>query len=301
MNIVDLKTKKTDFEIFKKEIENSRVVALGECAHFVRQFWGLRQYLFEYLHEKCGFSFFAMEFGFAEGYRLEKWIKSEGDINKLSEYSEAAAKWGALETMRWLRENNKANNNTIRFAGIDIPEAGGTIIPALSPLQAYIKKVDNTLETKLIEITEIASSFSYFSSVKSIAKWKNISFAEQHKLFVELNKIRLCFEVMKSDYIQLSGQEEYDIAFRLLETAITTVYILSAVSAPELPAEGSIENFLVENGYKDILTFISFQNEETEIRCFRSQSAYINTSSIKETFNGMFSIPQISLDKTIEF
>ena len=36
-----------------------------------------------------------------------------------------------------------------------------------------------------------------------------------------------------------------------------------------LPAKESIENFLIENGYKD-------------------RSAFINTSSIKETFNGTF-------------
>jgi erythromycin esterase len=400
MNIVDFETRKTDFEYLIKTIGNSRVVALGECAHFVREFWELRQHLFEYLHKKCGFNFFALEFGFAEGYRLEKWIKGEGDINKLSDYSEAASKWGALETMRWLREYNNANKNTIRFAGIDIPEAGGTIIPALLPLQAYIRKVDNSLETKLAETIEIASNFSDLSSVKSIAKWKNISPTEQNKLFAELNKIRLRFEVMENDYIHLSSHNEYDIAFRFLETAIATVYTLSAISdtglpfdisirekfmansvlwhlnhsepdtrivvfahnnhiqkthvqygdykvcypmgfylnkdlgkdytafgltttdnhIPDmdltdtspvgfnvvdkeigLPAEGSIENFLLEKGYKDKMAFTNFHNENKEIRCFRSQSAYINTFSIKETFDGMFSIPHISLDKTIGF
>ena len=401
-NIVDLGTKKTDFECLKKAIGNSRVIALGECAHFVREFWGLRRHLFEYLHEKCGFNFFVMEFGFAEGYRLEKWIKGEGDINKLSEYSEAAAKWGAAETMLWLREYNIKNK--IRFAGIDIPEAGGTIIPALSPLQEYIKKVDNSLETKLTEITEIANKFSDLSSVKSIIKWKNISLTEQYKLFAELNKMKLRFEAMENDYIQRSSREEYDKAFRLLETAAVTVYILQSCvetssgtglpcdmsirekfmansviwhfnrSEPDtrmvvfahnnhiqktpveygdykvafpmgfylnkylgndyaafaltttdhhipemdltdilpvgfkvvdkeigLPAKGSIENFLIEKGYKDKLAFINVQTEEKEIRCFRSQSAYINTSSIKETFNGIFSVPHISLDKTIGF
>ncbi|MCL2144755.1 MAG: erythromycin esterase family protein [Endomicrobia bacterium] len=396
MNIVDLSAKKADLECLKKAIGSSRVVALGECAHFVREFWELRQHLFEYLHEKCGFNFFAMEFGFAEGYRLEKWIKGEGDKTKLSDYSEAAAKWGASETMLWLREYNNTNKNKIRFAGIDIPEAGGTIIPALSPLQDYIKKADNSLEAKLNEIIEIANNFSDLSSLKSIVKWKNISTEKQHKLFAELNKMRLRFEAMENDYVQLSSQEEYDAAFRLLETAAVTVYMLQSCvemssgtglpydmsirekfmadsvlwhlnhSEPDariavfahnnhiqktpvqygeykyvypmgsylnkylgkdyaafaltttddhipemvltdaspvgfnvvdkeigLPAKGSIENFLTENGYKDKPAFINFQTEEKEIHCFRSQSAYISTSSIKETFNGVFSIPKI--------
>ena len=404
MNIVDLGTKVIDLEYFKKAIGNSRVIALGECAHFVREFWELRQYLFEYLHEKCEVNFFIMEFGFAEGYRLEKWITGEGDINKLSDYSEAAAKWGAAETMLWLRSYNTKNKNKIRFAGMDISEAGGTIIPALRSLQEYIKKVDNSLEAKLTEVTEIANMFSDLSSVKSITKWKNISLTEQYKLFAELNKMKLRFEAMENDYIQQSGQEEYDVTVRLLQTAIITVYILQSCvemssgtglpcdmsireklmadnviwhfnrsepdtrivvfahnnhiqktpiqygdykvacpmgfylnrylgndyaafaltttdnHIPEMvltdgapvgfkvvdkeighPAKGSIENCLIENGYKDKLAFINFKIEEKEIRCFRSQSAYINTSSIKETFNGIFSVPQISLNNTIEF
>src|SRR5690606_29999428 len=102
---------------------NNRVVALGEQAHFVREYWELRQRLFRFLHEECGFNLFVMEFGFAEGFQLEKWIQGEGDKNKLSDYSESASKWGASETMSWLREYNSANKNKIRFAGIDIPEA----------------------------------------------------------------------------------------------------------------------------------------------------------------------------------
>jgi len=404
MNIVDISTKKIDLDCFKEAIGHSRVVALGECAHFVREFWEFRQYLFEYLHEKCGFNFFVMEFGFAEGYRLEKWIRGEGDETKLSDYSEAAAKWGAAETMLWLREYNIKNKNKIRFAGIDIPEAGGTIIPALSPLHEYIRKTDNSLNAKLTEITEIANKFSDLSSVKSVAKWKNISLTEQYQLFAELNKMKLRFEAMENDYVQMSSQEEYDVAVRLLETAIATVYILQSCvemssgtglpcdmsirekfmadsvlwhfnrsepdtrivvfahnnhiqktpvqygdykvacpmgfylnkylgndyaafaltttdrHIPEMdltdaspvgfnvvdkeighPAKGSIENFLIENGYEDKSAFINFQTRENEIRCFRSQSAYISTSSIKETFNGIFSIPQISIDKTIGF
>ena len=402
MNIIELNANRLNLESFAKAIETSRVVALGECAHFVPEFWELRQRLFEYLHEKCGFYFFVMEFGFAEGFRLNKWIQGEGDKTKLSDYSETAAKWGAAETMLWLREYNAQNNNKIRFTGIDIPEAGGTIIPALLPLQEYIRKVDNSIDKNLTEIIEIANKFSDMSSVKAIAKWKNIPLIEQYKLFADLNRMKLRFRAMNYDYVQQSNENAYFLAVRFLETAIATVYMLQSCAEmlsgaglhcdmsirekymadsviwhldntdyartiifahnnhiqktpvqygdnkvaypmgfylnhyigsdytafaltttdshiPEmelddaspvgfnvvdkeigLPPKGSVENYLIENGFKDKLAFIDFQNETNEISCFRSQSAYINTSSIKETFNGIFSIPRIS-NKSINF
>lgn len=339
---------------------------------------------------------------------MEKWIKGAGDRGGLADYSEVAAKWGAAGTMLWLRDYNAANENEIRFAGIDIPEAGGTIMPALSPLRDYLRKVDASLEIRLADLTEIAENFSDLSSTKAISKWKNISSSNQDKLYAGLNKIRLRFEAMEMDYVQLSNQTDYDIAFRHLKTAITTVYVLQAsgemfsgtglpldlsvrekfmadsvlwhlnrsdpntrmvvfahnnhiqktpvqygeyvVANPMgfylnrhlgkdycslgltttdnhipdmdldtkspvgfnvidkeigLPVKGSVENLLVEKGFGDKISFVNLKNQEMkgqeEIHCLRSQGSYITTPSIKETFDGLFSIPRISLDKSIEF
>jgi len=392
----------------KELVKNSRVVALGEGAHFIREYWEFRQHLFQFLHEECGFNFFTMEFGFVEGFKLNEWINDAGDKSRLADYSESAFKWGAAETMKWLREYNADNQRRISFAGIDISEAGGTILPALLQIHDYLKKVDS-LEALIPDLIEIAESFSDLSSIKAINKWKNISPQNQYKLYAEMNKIKLRFLTLKHLYVQASSEVEYEIAFRFLETAITTIYVLQASadmfsgtglpfdmsarekfmadsimwhlrhSAPDtrivvfahnnhiqktpvqygdyvtaypmgfylneylgtdyatigltttdtripdmdldnsssvgfkivskkvgLPVVGSIENLLVEHGNKNKLSFIdlksSRQSQELEkIYYFRSQSAYITTSSIQKTFDGLVSIPQISLDKSIRF
>ena len=43
--------------------------------------------------------------------------------------------------MKWLRQFNLENGSDIQFAGIDIPEAGGTIMPALEPVYEYTLKL----------------------------------------------------------------------------------------------------------------------------------------------------------------
>lgn len=391
----------------KELVKNVRVVALGEGAHFIREYWELRQRVFQFLHEECGFDFFVMEFGFVEGFKLAEWINGAGEKGRLWKYSESAAKWGALDTMNWLREYNAENQYKIRFAGIDVSEAGGTILPALLSIHKYLKKVDNSLETLITNLIGIAENFSDLSSTKAINKWKNISLQNQYKLYAELNKIKLRFYTMKHLYVQASSEREYEIIFRYLETAITTIYILQAsaemfsgtglpfdmsvrekfmadsimwhlkhsesdtrivvfahnnhiqktpvqygdyitaypmgfyldeylgtdyvsigltttdthipdmeldesssvgfkVANKEIgqPVVGSIENLLIENENNDKLSFIDLKNnkqakEFESINCFRSQSAYITTSSIQKTFDGLISIPQISLDKSV--
>jgi len=52
---------------------NARVIAFGEGAHFMKEFWTIRQRLFKYFHQRHGFDLFAMEFGFAEGFTLQIW------------------------------------------------------------------------------------------------------------------------------------------------------------------------------------------------------------------------------------
>lgn len=393
----------------KELVKNSRVISLGEGAHFIREYWEIRQHLFQFLHEECGFNFFAMEYGFVEGFRLAEWINGAGNKDKLSDYGESASKWGASNTMNWLRVYNADNHSQIRFAGIDISEAGGTILPALLPIREYLKKVDNSLETLISDLIKIAETFSDLASTKAINKWKNISLQNQYKLYAELNKIKLRFCTMKHLYVQASSETEYEIMFRYLETAITTTYVLQAStdmfsgtglpfdmsvrekfmadsvlwhlkhSEPDtklvifahnnhiqkmpvqygnyvtaypmgfylneylktdyvsigltttdthipdmdlddsfsvgfkvvnkevgFPAVGSIEGLLIENGNKDNLSFIDLKNskqtkEFEKVNCFRSQSAYITTSSIQKTFDGLISIPKISLDESVKF
>ena len=47
-------------------VGDARVVAVGEGAHFVSEYWTLRHQIIRLLHERAGFDFVAMEFGVGE-------------------------------------------------------------------------------------------------------------------------------------------------------------------------------------------------------------------------------------------
>ncbi|HEX9334591.1 MAG TPA: hypothetical protein VF892_01850 [Pseudonocardiaceae bacterium] len=61
-----------------KAIGDARVVAIGESAHYNREFYELRHRLLRYLVERHGFSAYAMETGFVEGWLTDDWVRIGG-------------------------------------------------------------------------------------------------------------------------------------------------------------------------------------------------------------------------------
>ena len=228
---------------------NARVIAFGEGAHFIKEFWTIRQRLFKYFHQRHGFDLFAMEFGFAEGFTLQKWINGEGSENSLETYSKAAADWGAADTMKWLRRYNTQRKSTVRFAGIDLPEAAGTLLPALLPVYDYVEKVEPLLCAELEEAITISRQFAGLSSVVSADKWKKLSARKQSRLTAILNRIYLRLQSLKYYYINKSSAFDYETALNELEAAVCTDYMIRSVAASSqaLPLDMSVRECFMAN------------------------------------------------------
>ena len=231
-----------DLSPLSEIMENARIIAVGEGAHFMKEFWTIRQRLFKYFHQRHGFDIFAMEFGFAEGFTLRKWINGEGSENSLESYSKAAAEWGAADTMKWLRQYNERQGFTINFAGIDIPEAAGDLLPALLPFYEYVEKVEPALCAELEEAIAISGKFAGLSAVVSAYKWKELPEREQCRLTAILNKVYLRLQSLKPCYINRSSVFDYEAALHELRAAICADYMIrsTADSTLALPLDMSV-------------------------------------------------------------
>jgi erythromycin esterase len=239
-----------DLAVLSRIAGKARVVAVGEGAHFMKEYWTTRQALFAYFHEKHHFNIFAMEFGFAEGFTLNKWIGGEGGETELEKYSETAANWGAGETVKWLRQYN-ASVQDIYFAGIDVPEAAGSLLSALLPFYEYAIHVEPQLETSLNEAISISQQFASLSSVTAAIKWKKLSAAQQDRLTAILSQVRLRLESLSSYYIAKSSQWNYAVALQQLEAAICAEYMIRSVAlagaSQALPVDASVREYFMAN------------------------------------------------------
>jgi erythromycin esterase len=80
-----------DLEWLDQAIGDARVVAIGESAHYNRGFYRLRHRLLRYLVERHGFSAYAMESGFTEGWLTDNWARGGEDNRHPDQLSQALA------------------------------------------------------------------------------------------------------------------------------------------------------------------------------------------------------------------
>ena len=220
-----------DLEPLRDLVGAARVVAIGENAHFLREFTCARQRLTRFLVERCGFSAFAFEFGFSEAFALDAWVRGAGSEADLSHVSEAASAWGSGDLMRFLRRLNTGAEHQVRLLGIDIPEAGGSLLPALLPVAGYLRDVDADIVPLAEEAIATAERFASGSGASAAPAWAKLDGAEQDGLTAALTRLLLRFRSLEPLYVERSNRYDYDVALRRLEAAAHADYMLRAMTA----------------------------------------------------------------------
>ncbi|MFI0716394.1 erythromycin esterase family protein [Streptomyces inhibens] len=222
-----------DLEGLREIIGEARVVAIGEGAHFVEEFSRARQRVLRFLAERCGFTVFAMEFGFSEAFPLDRWLQGDGDDGDLATVSRAAAEWGAADLMQWLRHHNSTSKHPLRFAGIDVPEAGGALRPALEPVADYLREVDPDALRLVDTVLEVSDRFlkGCGSGAAAGPAWAGLPAAEQNELTAVLARLLLRLRAAEPLYVSRSSQSRFDIAQRRVEAACHTDYMFQAMNA----------------------------------------------------------------------
>ena len=110
---------------------------------------------------------------------IDAWVQGAGADGDLDQLSESAIPWGVRETLQWLREHNRTAPRPVRFVGIDVPEAGGSLLPALTPLADYLSHVDPDALPLLQAAIQIAGRFACRSMVLAAPVWARLGKAEQ--------------------------------------------------------------------------------------------------------------------------
>ena len=137
-----------DLAWLDKAIGDARVVAIGESAHYNRESYQLRHRLLRYLVERHGFSAYAMESGFVEGWLTDSWVRdgeeSTGDPEQLSHVmangiTSLMGLWTEMRThLEWMRQHNRTASHPVGFYGIDLPGSIVSPLPGLDAVTAYL-------------------------------------------------------------------------------------------------------------------------------------------------------------------
>lgn len=190
----------------------------------------MRERILRFLVERCGFTVLAFEYGFSEGFNLDAWAQGEGTGDDLSAHLAAAVPVGLDEPLRWIRRHNRTASPPVHFAGIDIPAAGGSLLPALAPVADYLRHIDPETLPAVETAMRIAESFAGGSGAVAAPAWARLATAEQDALSSTLTRLLIRFRSLEPLYVSRSDQHSYEIAQRRLEGACHADYTFRAMA-----------------------------------------------------------------------
>ncbi|MER7722433.1 erythromycin esterase family protein [Streptomyces sp. NPDC096323] len=220
-----------DLEPLRDVLDGTRVVALGEHSHFIAEFAAMRQRLLRFLVERCGFTVLAFEYGFGEAISVDSWAQGQGADGDLSTLLASSVPIGLPDPVRFIRRHNHTAATPVRFAGIDIPAAGGSLLPALTPVADYLSRTDPETLPALRSAITIAASFAGDSAAAAAPAWARLAPTEQDTLSALLARLLIRFRSLKPLYVSRGDQHSYDTALRCLEGACYGDYTFRAMAA----------------------------------------------------------------------
>ncbi|MER7015613.1 erythromycin esterase family protein [Saccharopolyspora sp. NPDC000359] len=179
---------------FGDVVGDARVVAVGENNHYIREFGLLRSEVVRFLVGELGFGVVALESGFAEGLLVDAWINGgAGELESVARDGFTFRHGDAVEVqelVRWLREHNSAGGR-VRFAGVDVPGSGGSVLPALRPVRAYLG--EHAPEHVHLVDAAMSAAQPYASANNGVApaKYAELSAAERDAATAALTRLLL--------------------------------------------------------------------------------------------------------------
>ncbi|KMQ50922.1 Protein-L-isoaspartate O-methyltransferase [Chitinispirillum alkaliphilum] len=145
---IPIKGSASDFDKLMEDIGEARIVLLGEATHGSHEFYQTRAMITARLIEEKKFNAVAVEADWPDAYRVNKFVRSFGDMKQAIESLEEFKrfpKWmwrnaDMLQFVQYLREHNEelAPESGVGFYGLDLYSLYSSIDAVIS----YLEKVD---------------------------------------------------------------------------------------------------------------------------------------------------------------
>lgn len=138
-----------DLDPLMKQIDDARIVMLGEASHGTHEFYTWRTLISQRLIREKGFNFIAVEGDWPDCYRVNRYVKNYADSGKnaqdvLREFNRWPtwmwANWEIIALAEWMREYNKSFplNKKAGFYGLDVY----SLWESMEAIMGYLKRVD---------------------------------------------------------------------------------------------------------------------------------------------------------------
>ncbi|HET9495096.1 MAG TPA: erythromycin esterase family protein [Chloroflexia bacterium] len=211
-----------DLKPLRELVGGARVVAIGESAHYVREFYLLRHRLLRFFVEQGGFTVYALEAPFTESHAIDAWVR--GGPGTVQEAAAAVSfNQGQSREMyahlSWMRERNRGDAAPVRFAGITLPGSGGSPLPALQAVGSYLRDHDPDALPLLEQAVQIAGSYHDTASFNALHRYAGLDPAVQNELSAVLSRLLARFETVADYQRSREARGMYTLALHHLRGA----------------------------------------------------------------------------------
>jgi erythromycin esterase len=226
-------------------VGDARVVAIGESAHLVHEFYDLRHRLTRFLVERLGFSAVVYESGWSEGLRVNEWI--HGGPGTVEEMQRGYVTWSmglndeTRDQLNWLRAFN-GSGGSVSFYGMDLPSSQSSLLPALDPVGAYLDRVEPAFVERFARLRELAASYAHRLTDESTERFRALPEADRNEVAALLAATESQLEGKRLNYSAATSPEEFQIARRCLRNAVQldrTMRWYAGLARGDEPATGS--------------------------------------------------------------
>ncbi|GLW11264.1 hypothetical protein Misp01_63920 [Microtetraspora sp. NBRC 13810] len=217
-------------------IGDARVVAIGESAHYNREFFQLRHRLLRYLVERHGFGAYAMETGFVEGRAVRDWV--EGGEGRLGDVmangmTSLMGLWTQMrDHLEWMREHNRTAAHPVGFYGVDLPGSVVSLLPGLDAVLGYLAEADPDFRADpgLRETARVFAAPSAFSAPAAVAAYGDLPPGAGDALTAGLAGLAERMAGRRPEYLRRTTAEAYEHALRALRVTVALDGVVRALS-----------------------------------------------------------------------
>lgn len=251
-----------DLDWVRELVGDARVVALGEGAHFIEEFWTVRRRLLRFLCERLGFRLIGAEFDLGEGEELAGWLANPTDARDLRTVSRGAADWGMASTAHWLRSWGAPRG--VRFAGLDAPNGGAAIAAMLAWVDDALRDLDPAAAPVLERIGPIVASVAGTSVAASAQTWAALGVAQQDALTAGLARLHQRVVFLDAVLVERGSRARVAGLRRRLAALQCADYALRANEAMHRGAEAQLDTSARDRFMADSL--LALLESDPEVR-----------------------------------
>lgn len=194
-----------DLEPLAAAIGAARVVAIGENAHGIREFYRWRHRLTRFLVERMGFTAFAMESGFSEGLAVDEWVRGgPGDLQRVADEGITYSMGRCAEMrdhLRWMRDARPP----LSFWGLDVPGSTASSLPALEHVQRYLAEVDEGAAQLVAELAELVGRYAGEHMLPALGAYTALDRADRDAMTALFAELSTRFDALEPAYAAAGG------------------------------------------------------------------------------------------------